>query len=274
MLKKYFFLFFLACRSLSAIEAPEITFEWLIDLSRTTAYCDHVVHFRRIHNTIKVRGMIECGLGFATKYFIDHANKVTSIELISAGMNDQWYKECVALFAGCKNWTGLTYNASHQYEWFNKADAYQCARHRNYALVDPYYLYEMDIYLTAQMEALQKAGQPVDVAFVDAGSYLRGDMVNFFLAKGVPIIFAHDTGPKINKETDEGVYGYFKIRVPPEYEEITIDFGQGTTFWILRDHPHVIQSMKAYKTRLAEYMRLGLKGCENPTLLKLIADLP
>ena len=46
-------------------ESDFITYDWLIDCARKTSYTDHIPHFRRLFNKMKVRGLLECGCGYS-----------------------------------------------------------------------------------------------------------------------------------------------------------------------------------------------------------------
>lgn len=273
MLRKILLTSFLLFSVAFGKKSDYITFEWLIDVAKTTAYTDHIPHFRRLFNVMKVRGFIECGCGFSTKYFLDHSDYVTSIEFMNPGTSDMWFKECLEIFNDIDSWRPLLFNADLRNDSFNKADAYQCSQHKNYALIDPKYLFDLDKFFRDEISLLRSRNCEVDVAFVDPGVYLRGDMVNLFLNIGIPVVIAHDTASDVGPTVDEGLYGWFKIKCPPEYEKIHIAFGTGTTFWILKNRPDIIDSMKRYTSRLQEMKEGGsFNYCEFASLLAQIAD--
>ena len=56
---------------------------------------------------------------------------------------------------------------------------------------------------------------------MDAGVYIRGDMVKLFLQNNVPVVIAHDTASDVGSDVDEGLYGWFKVKTPPGYEKIS-----------------------------------------------------
>ncbi len=253
--------------SIYASEADFITYDWLVNLAKTTGYTDHVPHFRRLFNTIKIRGFLECGCGYSTKYFMDHCNKVVSIEFMTPGTSDTWFNQCLKLYHDCTNWVPLAYNTDHSDVSFNEACGYACSHHRNYALIDPSYLYSLNRYFQAQIKIARLEGKDIDVAFVDPGVYTRGDMVKLFLANQVPIVVAHDTACDVGEEVDEGIYIWFVAKTPPDYEKIYIPFGQGTTFWISKKLPDVIGSMKAYRDSVIEASKGGMVSYETLTTL-------
>ena len=53
-------------------QSDYITYEWLTDIALKTSYTDHVPHWRRLFNTMKVRGFLECGCGYSSAYFMDN----------------------------------------------------------------------------------------------------------------------------------------------------------------------------------------------------------
>lgn len=246
-----------------------ITCDWLMMCSKNTMYTDHVPHFRHLFNTIKVNGFLECGCGFSTKYFIDNAQKVISIEFMTPGTGDFLYNEAKRLFSASPNWTSTIYNADLKNESFNNACAYQYITHKDYALIDSHYVSDLEKYLKTQLETARQDGHAIDVAFVDPSVCVRGDMVKIFLENKVPIIVAHDTATDSASETTEGLYEWFKVKTPSDYEKISLPFGQGTTFWISKNLSEVIDSMQKYRDRLFER---GIKGALKIEELKEIAD--
>lgn len=251
---------FIAC-FLSSIACGEesdfITYDWLVDCAKKTAYTDHIPHFRRLFNTIKVRGLLECGCGYSTKYFMDHCDRVVSIEFMTPGTDDLWFNKCLRLYADCPNWRPLAYNTDHKDRSFNEACGYACSTHKDYSLIDSRYVHSLDRYFKNQIDQAHQEGNDIDVAFVDAGVYTRGDMVKIFLAHKVPIVMAHDTNCDEGSDVDEGYYVWFVVKTPADYEKIYIPFGQGTTFWIHKNLPHVIASLTAYRDRILAWTSLA-----------------
>ncbi len=250
-------------------ESDFITYDWLIECAQGTAYTDHIPHFRRLFNTIKVRGFLECGCGFSTKYFMDHCDKVVSIEFITPGTGDAWLKKCIELYRDCPNWVPLAYNANFADVSFNKACGYACSTHRDYALIDSRYLNSLDRYFKNQLNIAKQEGKDIDVAFVDAGVYTRGDMVKVLLANQVPIVMAHDTACDYGSDVNEGYYAWFVVKTPANYEKIYIPFGCGTTFWINKNLPDVIASISAYRNSIIEAAQNGELSYTN---IKKLAD--
>ena len=249
-------------------EADFITYEWLIDVAQKTAYTDHIPHFRRLFNTTKVRGLLECGCGYSTKYFMDQCKEVTSIEFMTKGTSDLWFKECFKLYADCDNWIPIAYNADLKNDSFDKACGYQCSTHQDYALIDPRYFQELDHYFKQLLDAAARRGKNVDVAFVDAGVYIRGDMVKILLQHHVPVVIAHDTASDVGSDVNQGLYGWFKVKTPLDYEKIFIPVGVGTTFWIHKGCPEIIASISEYRDQI-----LKLDNAMDYAALTRIADL-
>ena len=224
-----------------------ITYDWLVELGGQAGYTDHISHFKRLFDTVKVRGFLECGCGFSTKYFLDHCDKVISIEFLNPGCDDNWFKKCLDMYQDYTNWVPLTYNSDHADVSFNRACAYACSEKRDYSFIDPTYLLSLDRFFKMQLQTAADQGTPIDVAFVDPGVYVRGDMVKLFLENRVPIVMAHDTNCDAGEEATQGFYVWFVVRTPPDYEKIRIPSGAGTTFWISKELPDVIASIKDYR---------------------------
>jgi hypothetical protein len=233
-----------------AHQADFITYEWLVEQGTQNAYTDHIVHFRKLFSLIKPKGLLECGCGYSTKYFLDNCEKVTSIEFFNTGNDDHWFNQCLKLYQDYDNWRPLGYNQDRKDVHFNNACAWACSAHKDYAVIDPTYLYTLDRYFKNQLKMAQLEGAPIDVAFVDPGVYIRGDMVKLFLLNQVPVVVAHDTACDMGENVDEGIYVWFVAKTPPEYEKIALPYGCGTTFWIHEKLPHVIEAMKAYRAAL------------------------
>ncbi len=219
------------CTEINDINVDDITFDWLIELGNATGYTDHIPHFKRLFNTIKVRGFLECGCGYSTKFFMDHCEKVTSVEFLSPGVSDVWFKECLQLYKNCLNWNPIAYNENHADISFNDACTYQCLSHKDYALIDPRYLDSLRSFFKDQLDIARKENKDIDVAFVDPGVYVRGDMVKLLLELEVPIVMAHDTVTEFISTSDDDLYGWTKVKTPSTYEKIYIPFCKGTTFF-------------------------------------------
>src|SRR5215468_1213176 len=78
--------------------ADDITYEWLTGPENSqTGYVDHIPLFREIFSHYKVGILLEFGLGFSTKYFLDSCDKVISIEFVTNGCGPEWMKYCLSL---------------------------------------------------------------------------------------------------------------------------------------------------------------------------------
>ena len=262
MKKMFWFFFFLHIPLLSQesdriTQADQITYEWLVDQGNTTGYTDHIVHFRKIFELIKVRTFLEFGVGFSTKYFLDHCDKVISVEFVTDGYSPIWQQECLHLYQNSSNWVSISYFSGYNgdmnwapYKYMGseavfKANAYQCSTHKNYALIDDFYLIELDAFIKNVFKS-----HNITITFVDPGIYLRGDLVQLLFNQS-PIIIAHDTFFRADGIKDD-VYGYSRIATPSNYREIYLPGGQGTTVWIqINDKTQeLIQQLEDYATLL------------------------
>jgi hypothetical protein len=261
MIKKFILLTLTGFTIALNAESPSdfVTYEWLTEQAEQTAYTDHIPHWRRLFNSTKVRGFIECGCGFSTRYFIDNADKVISIEYVNPGYGEKWYQDCLRLYADRSNWIPILYNADFRSNSFNNACAYQCSEHRDYALIDATYMKELYKHFKDLIAQGKAGGYDIDVAFVDPGVYLRGDMVKLLLSHQVPIVAAHDTTSDNGPEEETNLYGWNKIVTPANYVKIYIPFRQGTTFWIHEQLPDVIAAMQKYRDGIVLLQDLGIK---------------
>ncbi len=240
----------LFCAEISAMNVEDITEEWLISQGAETRYTDHIAHFKRLFSQVHVKTFLEFGLGFSTKYFIDNSEKVISVEFVTPGIGPGWLQYCMDLYHGCPTWTPIAYFSGkgidtnwtpHKYmgvESVHHAATYQPVHYKSYASIDSSFLDDLECFVQ-QFDA-------VDVAFVDAGVCLRGDLVQVLFDKA-PIIVAHDVDPKEMRHIND-VYGYGRIVVPANYVEIYIPFGMGTAFWIKQEDPYleIIKDLQDY----------------------------
>lgn len=236
--------------------ADEITEEWLINTGVETGYTEHVRHFKRIFNKMRIKSFLEFGVGFSTKYFMDHCENVTSVEFVTPGSGPEWLKYCIDLYRNCNNWKPIAYFtgpgldtswAPFKYIGLNsvhQAAAYQPVYRKSYALIDPTFLDDLNNFVQQQIE-----DNEIDLAFVDSGICIRGDLVQVLFNK-VPIIAAHDVVPKEIRHLND-VYGYNRIIVPENYLEIYVPFGMGTAFWIKNEDKYrvIINDLQNYVGR-------------------------
>lgn len=246
-------------------KAEQITEEWLIQEGSKTGYTDHIPHFKQIFHKMNVRTLIEFGVGFSTKYFLDHAQRVMSVELLTDGIGLDWIMDCIELYKDFKHWMPIGFFSGQEFQYRNRtyrygldlniipyryiginsvreAAIYQPAHYQSYALIDPSYLYDMNTFI----EHLVESDGEVDVAFVDAGLCLRGDLVQLLFHK-VPVILAHDIGP-LEFRLFNDVYGYGRIQVPENYQEIYVPCGMGTCIWVKKEAPYfsIIEDLEKY----------------------------
>ncbi|WP_143406439.1 hypothetical protein [Estrella lausannensis] len=233
--------------------AEEITEEFLLETGSSSGYTEHIAHIKQVFKKFYVRTFLEFGCGFSTKYFIDNSENVISVEFVTPGSGPDWLKYCIELYQDYPEWTPIAYFAgpgldtswaTHKYLGMDsvyRACAYQPVHRLSYALIDPSFLSDLDNFVREQT-----ALYDIDMAFVDCGVCIRGDLVQT-LFQHVPIIAAHDVAPKDIRHLDD-VYGYGRIVVPPNYIEIYVPIGMGTAFWIKNEAPYlgVIEELKKY----------------------------
>jgi len=234
-------------------DPAEITYEWLVEQGKESGYSDHIPHFRKLFEMAKVRNFLEFGVGYSTHYFLERCEEVVSVEFVVEGAGPAFMQEMMRLYREKSHWIPYVFFsgypdptnwAPYQYvgsDAVSKAAFVQCATHKSFAWVDGSYLEELNDFITSLCE-----GYRIDLAFVDPGIYLRGDLVQLLFDK-VPMIAAHDSNHRFFKDSHDA-YGYSRIETPAHYEEIHIGRGQGTTFWILKNEStaNLIEEMKKY----------------------------
>jgi hypothetical protein len=237
-------------------KAEEITYDWLTSHNDARGGTSHVICFKEIFDLLKVKSLLEFGIGTGTKYFLDSCKKVISVEVITHGYGPERCKRFLELYKGCSNWTPIVYFSGFQGDmsWAHfkymgsdavyKAASYQCSTWLHYKNIDPFYLKELGDFMTN----LTKYNK-VEAALVQPMLFLRGDMVQLLFDK-VGVIVAHNTASRVTgKETP---FGYVRVKTPDNYEEIYLPTEQegeviGTTVWILKkpEHEPLIERLKA-----------------------------
>lgn len=256
-----------ACLSIGSLqalseiqEASDITYEWLEEAGHIDSYTDHIRHFKYIFSRYKVKAFLEFGVGYSTKFFLDECRKVISVEFVTHGYGPEWIKRCLGLYQDFSNWIPLVYFTGYQgntdwapYKYMGsesvyKAVSYQTVTHKNYALMDDFYMLELGAFI----KNLVKYNN-VNIAFVDSGLFLRGDLVQLLFDK-VPVILAHDTRTRAMGLKDD-VYGYSRIVCPENYEEIFVPYGNGTTIWVMKNQElgGLTRDLQVYADEIAQF---------------------
>ncbi len=231
-------------------KADEITYEFLLETGEKSGYCDHVFVFKKIFETVPIKVMLEFGLGYSTKYFLDHCSKVISVEFISPGWAPDWMRQCLELYREYSNWIPISYFSGYrgdyswaQYKFFGTDGFYKAGNHfastgQSYQEIEPSYSKELATFINN----LSKYNK-FDVALVDPGSVLRGEIVQLLFDK-VPLIVSTDAA---STHAGHDCYGFKKVKVPSHYEEIYIPYGKGIAVWVQKkaEFEKLIQELKS-----------------------------
>ena len=205
------FVFVVFCIPLFSVSLNDINYTFL----RNDPHTDHVQHFQKLFQRTQIHSFLEFGLGYGTKYFLDNCEEVTSCEIILPNQTTEWFDHSTDLFQEYSNWIPILKRGSPALQYANTL----CLRDsKDPALYDATYLLELkeicdEIFKDKQFE----------VAFVDPGFHMRGDLINELFDR-VPIIIAHDTNIAPEK------YGWRKVHTPSNYEKIVFTQGQGVIF--------------------------------------------
>lgn len=238
----------------SVNDVQEITYERLVGGDSDAGGQDFIPAFRKLFEKLKVKTLFEFGMGFASKYFLDSCNKVISVEFVTHGYGPGNYQKFLHLYRDYANWIPVVYFSGFQgdpsfapYKYMGsesvyKAASYQCATHNDYALIDDFYLTELNAFIRSFVRF-----HKIDVGFVNSGGvYNRGDLVQLLFGK-MPVIIATDTHVRAD-QTPNDLYGFSRLQTPDDYEEIYIPSGRGTTFWIVKG-----QGYEQLKQEVKEY---------------------
>lgn len=183
----------------------------------------------KIFKHTSIQSVLEFGLGYGTKYFLDRCQEVNSIEIILSDQSSEWYDDTLRLFKNYSNWKPQLIHGSQFLYEANLKSYRDCL---DPALYDATYILE----LKDLCENLCK-DKEYDLIFVDPGFHMRGDLVNELFDK-TPIIVADDTN------YGHQTYGWWKINTPYNYEKIEFKERGGTTFWIRKDKKELITALK------------------------------
>ncbi len=198
------------------------------------AYTDHLPIFKKIIASYPINSFLEFGLGDATAFFLDNCGSVMSIEIITKKNEvaaKAWFNRCLKRFKAYNNWNALLYHCNKP---INEAEALI------YQVKDPV-IASLD-YLAEIADLVNSifVDQQFDIAFVDPGIHLRGEIVNALFGK-VKIIVAHDTNTQF--PAHKVYYGWNKINFPDNYEKIEFKKGSGTTVWIDKELKNLIHAL-------------------------------
>jgi hypothetical protein len=250
---RFFIAFLLLTNILRAQDLPPnadlITYDWLIQ-SKTHP---EVAIFHQIFSKVKVKNLLEFGVGAPTKYFLDRCNKVVSVEFVTYGCGPENIRKYINFYQEAYNWVPVVFFTGYPgdtgwatYKYLGsyavyKAVSYQSANQRSYASVDDFYILEMNAFV----KSITKM-RPINVAFVNCSLYLRGDLVQIMFDKS-PIIVANSTSVRYQGLSDD-VYGYSRIQTPANYEEIFISQDGGLTVWIEKkeEYSSLIDTLRHY----------------------------
>jgi hypothetical protein len=236
--------------------ADDITYEWLTTPGE--GYTHYITHFKKIFNATRVKTLLEFGTGYGTKYFLDTCNKVISIDFITHGYGPGPFQHYLNLYQECPNWIPIAYFSGYQgnfpswapykylaSEHLYKACTYQTVTHKNYALIDDFYRTELDSFI----KGLTKCHK-IDCAFIHPVLFLRSDLIELLFSR-VPLIIATETNCRHEGESND-VYGYWRLRVSDDYEEIFLPGDSGMTLWIAKKEIYrtFTESLKDYAASL------------------------
>lgn len=237
--------------------ADEITKEYLCN-SPYSYYTDHVNVFDEIFSVIEVDGFLDLGPGYSTKYFLDHAKHVVSVEFVTQHFGPDWLHVFLELYNSKLNWHPYAYLSDYNQqkseyltaphlkilqgtEKLCFAGSEACKIKNRMRFSSTQYLIEIDQLIEQLLFDFSILyDSTCDAALVDSGMLTRGEFVQALFNR-VPIIGAHDI-PEIFTQIDPNMddYGYSTIRTPANYESVWIGGNiclLGVMIWVNKDDP-------------------------------------
>ncbi len=238
--------------------ADEITDQWLIKEAVAAHDTQHVLVFKKLFECAKIKTLLEFGLGYSTRYFLDHCNKVISIDIITHGYGPEVMRKFLHIYADYSNWIPIAFFSGYMgwdYGWapykhlgsdsVYRATSYQHAYHKHYAKIDNFYLIELEFFISTLFKYHR-----IDAAFLGHATFLRGDLAKLLFHK-VDIIVAHNTEKRMFEDMDD-IYGLAWITTPEDYEEIFFPVEGGTTVWVFKKEKYMklINALQQYAQTL------------------------
>jgi len=195
---------------------------------------DHSRDHEDIIKQYNINSVIEFGVGEGTNVFLENCTgKITSVELYTADYDlakllkistDEWVDYSINQFKNYNNWNAVKYQVQSdiinaEYDVTGKGDRGVA---RGNAPSNINYIVE----LSNLIDTLNVS--EYDMAFVDPGIHLRGDIVNLLFNK-VNIITAHDFNT-------QNIYGYSRISAPNTYNSFSGNYSnEGLGVFIKKD---------------------------------------
>ena len=147
--------------------------------------------------------ILEFGLGEGTKYLLDNFEFVYSHELAA---KPKYYDSTVQKFSKSRNW-------KHELVLFS-----------DIGFVD--FNPDLPKVLLSGITKLFNRYK-FDVVLVDGNYHVRGDIANFILNKFHPkYVIIHDINLAFKED------GYDRIKLPPKYESVSSNVGEGTRIFV------------------------------------------
>ncbi len=239
-----------AAAELKVKEPSAITYAWLAESPDSDAN-EYVPYFKEIFEQSKGKTMLQLGVGYSTKYFLENCKRVVSVDFITQGCGPGRFREFLGFYKNFSNWISIAYFSSFQgdtsWAFFKylgsehvfKASNYQSTQFKSYAALDMSYLKELGSFLNNLVKL-----NHFEVAFIDPLLFIRGDLVQLLLGK-IPVILAYDASSRISGAFRD-VYGYAQVTVPADYEEIHLRGIHGTVAWIQKNGKYdaLIEALK------------------------------
>lgn len=215
--------------------ASDIDLAFLRKVGEEVGVCDHVPHIQKIFNHCKPHTMLEFGLGFSTKFFLDSCQKVISVEFLTDSHNPHWLRYTIDLYREYKNWLPIgylsNYNGDTRFIPYKYLGSKNLFRYETAFKQTALFSEEEELIGELQqfVDNLLKFNK-IDLVLVDPPFLSRGFMVQLLFGK-IPIIVANDCLSYADPRLQD-VYGYRKIIPPNNYETFYIPSGKGTLVWI------------------------------------------
>ena len=185
------------------------------------AYTDWIPVLEIIQDK-KQTSILEFGIGAGTKALVDNFEEVFSLEILN---DREWFDKTVDQLKEYKNYAAKYIHAP---ELFSAHEEFAKAAQQNYRGNN----FQGERPAKLLLEILEESKSSIDYGkydgfFVDAGVYLRGEIVNFVLQYKPRFVLVHDT----NGFDD---YGYNLVK-SDEYAYFGFNTGDGTGLFLRKE---------------------------------------
>ena len=189
-------------------------------------------YLQTIFDNLKVKTALEFGISSYTQTLLESSSKVISVDFITHGHGPGLLKAEIERNQSYSNWIPIAYFTGYHgevnwapYRYYGSESVYKAishagVTHESYALIDDFYITELNSFITNLKKCYK-----IDLAHIGGAMLLRGELIQIMFGK-IPVIIGCHT-----RSNSVDLYGYNNLVTPDDYEEIYIPT-YNTTVWV------------------------------------------